>query len=158
VPCLSPLSLETPFSCFPLFSPFSLGRLLVEAAPLDFLENTFPLEQALEGFDRFFYVAVVDVYVQSRFCLLGSFPGCHFDKPEAFAFNNVHIRNFTMLCKKFLQLLLVDRITQIANKQFGPLHCSLPFLVSLCLAVFRLDKTGRSANASETEEISGWWI
>ena len=65
VPCFSPLSLETPFSCFPLFSPFSLGRLLIEAAPLDFLENTFPLEQALERFDRFFYVAVVDVYVHS---------------------------------------------------------------------------------------------
>jgi hypothetical protein len=27
--------------------------------------------------------------VQSRFCLLGSFPGCHFDKPEAFAFSLV---------------------------------------------------------------------
>ena len=65
LPGLSPLSLQPPFSRFSLLAPFALGRLLVEASPLDLLENALLLHQTLQGLYCLFDIAVVDVYVHS---------------------------------------------------------------------------------------------
>lgn len=60
----SSVGLHPSFDGLSLFPPLSFRGFLVKRFPLDGLQHTFSLDQALQDLYGLFNVAVVDVYVQ----------------------------------------------------------------------------------------------